>query len=102
MRLSVGHLGAQNHSGAELSQTSTNMGTSIVDVRCSGSSRCDPVEVGGDAPMGSLKSRRKHRDLGADHRALIEVDDILVDHADAAGGYAFLPIVHGSTVPWMR
>src|SRR5262249_16876246 len=36
----------------------------------------------------ALRARRQHDDLGANRCALVEVDDILVDHADAAGGNA--------------
>src|SRR5215216_6041270 len=32
--------------------------------------------------------RRKHHDLGADLDALVEIDHVLIDHADAAGGDA--------------
>src|SRR5436189_6352584 len=35
-----------------------------------------------------LSSRRQHHDPRTDRRALVEVDDILVDHADAARGNA--------------
>ena len=31
-------------------------------------------------------ARRQHHDPRPDRRALVEVDDVLVDHADAAGG----------------
>src|SRR6267378_2498146 len=43
-----------------------------------------PEIVGGDR----LRARRQHDDLGPHRGALIEVDHILVDHADAAGGHA--------------
>src|SRR5437879_2456000 len=36
------------------------------------------------APRG-LRACRQHDDLGPDLRALVEVNDVLVDHADAAG-----------------
>jgi hypothetical protein len=51
--------------------------------------------LGGSAPAsrptgatgfaGRISSSGKHHDLGTDRRAFVEVDDVLIDHADTAG-----------------
>ena len=51
--------------------------------------------------LASSAPRSDHDDLGADLDAAVEVDDVLVAHADAAGRHR-VPIVQGSFEPWMR
>ena len=42
-----------------------------------------------------------HDDFGAERHPAIQIDDVLVHHADAAGGDAW-PMLSSSVVPWMR
>jgi hypothetical protein len=40
----------------------------------------------GETGKFSQSARWQHHDLRTDRRALVKVDEVLVDHADAAGG----------------
>jgi hypothetical protein len=70
--------------------------------------------------MELADTRRKHHDLSAEGRALVEVDDVLVDHANATGRdasadgpglvramdsvkgiFVALPEIHGSGAQWI-
>ena len=65
-------------------------GGEFTDISCIANIDCGSIfwRCARTQQPGSAGARGQHDNLAADRRSLVEVDRVLVDHADATGGHA--------------